>query len=249
MEHYRLRSKIQYVAVSTFIVVVIVAILFMPFFNPGLTIYVTVLAAGASLALQKYLASFAGFFIIKSSSIFDVGDRIRIGNVKGDVKHIGLFHVILDEVGEDEKMGGELTGRIVHVPNLVVLDQPVLNFSKDYSIKEELISCGYIFDEIRIPITPKSDAKKASGILADLLKEVNQDFIKDAKVAFSDGLPNFMQDLESGPKVTIHIDEKNIWIKGRFVTPISKRNDLKTRISMGFLERVRGDPTIEIGEK
>jgi len=113
---------------------------------------VSVLAIGLSLALQKYMASFAGYFVIKSSNIFDVGDRIRIGSMKGDVKHIGLFHVILDEVGEDEKMGGELTGRIVHVPNLVVLDQPVLNFSKDYSIKEELISCGYIFDEIRIPL-------------------------------------------------------------------------------------------------
>lgn len=174
MEHYRLRSKIQYVAVSTFIVAVMVAILFMPFFNPGLTIYVTVLAAGASLALQKYLASFAGFFLIKSSNIFD---------------------------------------------------------------------------EIRIPITPKSDARKAAGILSDLLKDVNLEFVKDASAAFGDGLPNFMQDVEGGPKVTIHIDEKNIWIKGRFVTPISMRNDLKTRISMGFLDRVRGDPTIEIGEK
>jgi small-conductance mechanosensitive channel len=165
------------------------------------------------------------------------------------VKHIGLFHVIVDEVGEDEKMGGELTGRIVHVPNLVVLDQPVLNFSKDYSIKEELISCGYIFDEIRIPVTPRSDAKKAAGILAELLKEVNAEFTKDAAIAFTDGLPNFMQDLEHGPRVTIHIDEKNIWIKGRFVTPITKRNELKTRISMGFLERVKGDGSIEIGQK
>ncbi len=249
MERYRLRSRFEYVAVSTIIIAAMVAVICIPFFNPQLTIYVTVLAAAVSLALQKYLASFAGFFIIKMSNIFEVGDRIRIGNVKGDVKHIGLFHVIVDEVGEDEKMGGELTGRIVHVPNLVVLDQPVLNFSKDYSVKEELISCGYIFDEIRIPITPKSDVKKAAGILAELLKDVNTEFMDGAAQAFTDGLPNFMEDLGSGPKVTIHIDEKNIWIKGRFVTPITKRNDLKTRISMGFLERVKGDPSIEIGEK
>jgi len=147
-----LKSRFRYMLVSIVVVVAIGLILVIPFFNPSLSIYVSVLAIGLSLALQKYMASFAGYFVIKSSNIFDVGDRIRIGSMKGDVKHIGLFHVILDEVGEDEKMGGELTGRIVHVPNLVVLDQPVLNFSKDYSIKEELISCGYIFDEIRIPL-------------------------------------------------------------------------------------------------
>jgi hypothetical protein len=178
-----------------------------------------------------------------------MGDRIRIGSMKGDVKHIGLFHVILDEVGEDEKMGGELTGRIVHVPNLVVLDQPVLIFSKDYSINEKLITCGYIFDEIRIPISTKSDVKKAAMVLEELLKIENNAFMKEAKEAFTDGLPNFIQDVERGPRVTVHIDEKSIWIKGRFVTPIALRNDLKTRISMGFLERTRGDADISIGEK
>lgn len=244
-----LRSKLRYMLASSLIIALITLIIIIPFFNPALSIYVSVLAIGMSLALQKYLASFAGFFVIKSSNIFDVGDRIRIGSTKGDVKHIGLFHVILDEVGEDEKMGGELTGRIVHVPNLVVLDQPVLNFSKDYSIKEELISCGYIFDEIRIPLKPTSDVKKAASILEDLLRAENNAIMKDARAAFTDGLPNFIHDLENGPRITVHIEEKAVWIKGRFVTPIVERNVFKTRITMAFLERIKGDPDIAIGEK
>lgn len=242
-------SKFRYMLASLLIVAAMAAIVVIPFFNSSLSIYVSVLAIGLSLALQKYLASFAGYFVIRSSNIFDVGDRIRIGNVKGDVKHVGLFHVILDEVGEDEKMGGELTGRIVHVPNLVVLDQPVLNFSKDYSIKEELISCGYIFDEIRIPLKPTSDVKKAAAILEELLHIENNAVMEDAKAAFTDGLPNFIHDLENGPRVTVHIEEKVIWIKGRFVTAIHERNVVKTRITMAFLERIRGDPDISIGDK
>ncbi len=244
------RSKFRYLIVSSLMVGVMAFIVVIPFFNPALSIYVSVLAIGLSLALQKYLASFAGYFVIKASSIFDVGDRIRIGTViKGDVKHIGLFHVILDEVGEDEKMGGELTGRIVHVPNLVVLDQPVLNFSKDYSIKEKLISCGYIFDEIRLPLTPGSDVKKAVDILEELLQVENHAIMKDARAAFTDGLPNFIRDLENGPRIIVHVEEKVVWIKGRFVTPVTERNVLKTRITMAFLERIKGDRNIAIGEK
>jgi small-conductance mechanosensitive channel len=242
-------TKLRYLAASSLIIAAIAFIFAIPFFNPALSIYVSVLAIGASLALQKYLASFAGYFVIKSSSIFDVGDRIRIGSIKGDVKHIGLFHVILDEVGEDEKMGGELTGRIVHVPNLVVLDQPVLNYSKDYSIKEKLISCGYIFDEMRIPVKPGSDVKKAAVALEELLRAENNAIMKDAKAAFTDGLPNFVHDLENGPRITVHIEEKAVWIKGRFVTSIAERNIVKTRITMAFLERIKGDNSISIGEK
>lgn len=244
-----LKSKFGYLIMSSLIIGAMACIVVIPFFNPALSIYVSVLAIGLSLALQKYLASFAGYFVIKASNVFDVGDRIRIGSMKGDVKHIGLFHVILDEVGEDEKMGGELTGRIVHVPNLVVLDQPVLNFSKDYSIKEKLISCGYIFDEIRLPLKPGSDIKKAAGILEDLLKAEYAAIMKEAKAAFTDGLPNFIQDLENGPRITVHVEEKVIWIKGRFVTSITERNVTKTRITMAFLDRIKGDQNIAIGEK
>lgn len=242
----RLKTRFRYTVATLLIIVSTGTLLAIPFFNPSLSIYITVLAVGASLALQKYIASFVGYFVIRLSSIFDIGDRIRIGNIKGDVKHIGLFHIIVDEVGDDEKMGGELTGRLLHIPNLVVLDQPVLNYSKDYSVEDEMIACDYIFDEIRIPLSPKSDIRKAASILEDLLKVENTAFMKEARKAFGDGQPNFVHDLESGQKVTIYIDEKQIWIKGRFVTPIKARNEFKTRISMGFIDRIRGDDSIEI---
>jgi hypothetical protein len=132
------------------------------------------------------------------------------------------------------------------VPNLLVLDQPVLNYSKDYSVKDELIESGYIFDEIRIPLRPKSDVQKAVAILEELLWAENSAFVKEAEQVFDKGLPNFLQDVEKGPKVTIHIDSERIWIKGRFVTPIKAKNELKTKIGLEFIGRIRGDSSIEI---
>jgi small-conductance mechanosensitive channel len=246
MKNMRLAARVRDVTITLLIIVLIAVVLVIPFFYPGLGVYITIIAVGASLALQKYIASFVGHFVIRWSSIFDIGDRIRIGNIKGDVKHIGLFHIIVDEVGDDEKMGGELTGRLLHIPNLVVLDQPVLNYSKDYSVRDEIISCGFIFDEIRIPVKPKSDVKKAVVILEELLWTENSVLMKEALKVFGDGLPNFLQDLQNGPRVTIHIDEERIWIKGRFVTTLKARNELKTRISLDFINRIQGDSSIEI---
>ncbi|CAJ36199.1 mechanosensitive ion channel domain-containing protein [Methanocella arvoryzae] len=242
-----LKTQIQDILVSLLIIGVIASILAIPFFRPELSIYITIIALGASVALQKYIASFAAHFVIRRSSAVDVGDRIMIGHIKGDVRHIGLFHIILDEVGDDDKMGGELTGRLLHIPNLLVLDQPVRNYSKDYSTRDQLITCDYIFDEIRIPLTTDSDVTKAAQILSDLLRVENAAFARQAMETFSeDDLPNFFHDLQSGPKITIHIDEERIWINGRFVTTIKTRNDLKTKISLEFIERIRGDGSIHL---
>jgi small-conductance mechanosensitive channel len=240
------RIKIRDTFVVLIVLLLVLSIFSIPFFNPSLAVYMSIIAAGISLALQKYLASFVGHFVIRWSGIFEVGDRIRIGTIKGDVKHVGLFHIIIDEVGEDGKMGGELTGRLLHVPNLLVLDQPVLNYSKDYSVSDELIESGYIFDEIRIPLRPKSDIPRAVAILEELLWAENSAFVKEAEQIFDRGLPNFLQDVEKGPKVTIHIDVERIWIKGRFVTPVKAKNELKTKISLEFIGRIKGDSNIEI---
>ncbi len=83
---------------------------------------------------------------------------------------MGLIHTTLEEVGEDEKLGGELTGRILHVPNLVILDQPVLNYSKDYTVHEKAITSDYMFDEVRIPLTTDSNVARASQVLESILR-------------------------------------------------------------------------------
>ncbi|MDD4984261.1 MAG: mechanosensitive ion channel [Dehalococcoidales bacterium] len=54
-------------------------ILVMPLFRPTMAVYVTLVTLSLTLALQKYVASFAGYFVLRFSKLFRVGDRIRIG--------------------------------------------------------------------------------------------------------------------------------------------------------------------------
>ena len=210
------------------------------------SIYVSVVALGLSLALQKYIGSYFGYFLISFSQIFRVGDRIRIGNIKGDVKRIGLFHFMLDEVGEDEKLGGELTGRILHIPNLIVLDQPVLNYSKDYSRKGKLIHSEFIFDEIRIPLSTQSNTLKAVKILEQLLATENKFTIEQAKAIFGQEYPQYIHEAETTPHILIHIEPQRIWLKGKFVTPFRTRNELRTKILLQFIERIGTETDIHL---
>lgn len=211
-----------------------------------LAVYMSIMAIGLALALQKYVASYFGFFIMRFSRMFNLGDRIRIGNIKGDVKQIGLFHFVLEEVGEDEKLGGELTGRILHIPNLVVLDQAVLNYSKSYSSGDKLLSCDYVFDEIRIPLSSKSDLEESAKLLDAILKTVDRQFIEEAKEAFRSDYPNFLKEAEQGPRILVHLEPHQVWLKGKLVCPVRTRNELKSLVLREFVRQIKGREDIQL---
>jgi len=213
---------------------------------PQIAIWVPIITLGLALALQKYTASFLAYFAITFSSIYGIGDRIRIDNVKGDVRKVGLLHTTLEEVGEDEKLGGELTGRLLHLPNMLVLDKPVLNYSKDYSVHSKAISSDYMFDEVRIPLTTDSNIDKASKLLEGILKSQDKIYMREASQAFQNGYPQFLNEATNSPRVLIHIEPQRIWIKGKFVAPLRGRNDLRSWILLQFLKEVNTHSDIKL---
>ena len=212
----------------------------------NLAIYISIIAIGLALALQKYVASYFGYFVIVFSNMLHVGDRIRIGSYKGDVRHIGLFYLTLDEVGEDEKLGGELTGKILNIPNLVLLDQPVLNFSKGYEKNCKMMQCDYIFDEIRIPVSSDSDIPRAAALLEEIINAEDEAYLAQSKEVFRENYPAFLHEAESNRRVLIHVEEERIWLKGKFVTPYRQRNELRTNMYLRFLEHISKDPNIRL---
>jgi len=212
----------------------------------NLAIYISIIAIGLALALQKYVASYFGYFIIVFSNMLHEGDRIRIDCYKGDVRHIGIFFLTLDEVGEDEKLGGELTGKILSIPNLIVLDKPVLNFSKSYEKKGRTLQCDYIFDEIRIPVTSDSNIARAAGLLEKIINEEDGQYLALAKEVFRENYPSFLHEAESSRRVLIHVDEQRIWLKGKFVAPYGLRNQLRTKMYLHFLEHIGQESKIKL---
>jgi small-conductance mechanosensitive channel len=239
-------SLISTILIFAGVLIIVAATVMAAIYVPQVAVYVPILAIGLALALQKYTASFFAFFVITFSKIYDLGDRIRIGNIKGDIRHIGLMHTTLEEVGEDEKLGGELTGRLLYVPNLVILDQPVLNYSKDYSAGLEAVASDYMFDEVRIPITTDSNVEKASQLLENILKSQDEIYVKQAGQCFQDGYPRFLDEAMSDPRVLIFVEPQHIWIKGKFVAPVESRNDLRSSILLEFIKEATANSDIKL---
>lgn len=86
-----LLTAIVFILVLTIVVITIIAAVNMP----ELALYVPIITIGFALALQKFVASFFAYFLIGFGHLYHVGDRIRVGSYKGDVRRLGMLHTTL----------------------------------------------------------------------------------------------------------------------------------------------------------
>ena len=155
---YRWRKVINYTAVALGVVVVARVWLL------GLTSLATFLglvSAGLAIALSDIVTGLAGWVFILTRRPFEVGDRIEIGEYRGDVIDQRPFAFSLMEIG-NWVHADQSTGRIVHIPNGRVLREPLANYSQGFD---------YIWHELPVMVTFESDWEKAKAILNEAVTE------------------------------------------------------------------------------
>lgn len=149
---YYLRKTVNYSLVT--LGVLIVGRLWLEDIQGGAT-FLGLIAAGIAIALQGPLSNLAGWAYIMYRRPIEIGDRVEIGGVAGDVIDISLFQFSLLEIG-NWVHADQSTGRIVYLPNRTIFDQPQANYSKGFD---------YIWNEIEVVITFESNWQKAKSIL------------------------------------------------------------------------------------
>ena len=88
----------------------------------GLTVLLGVLGAGIAFALQEVIVSVAGWVALSFGRLYDVGDRVQLGGIKGDVIDIGVLRTTLMECGGWIN-GDQYNGRVVRVANSFIFKE------------------------------------------------------------------------------------------------------------------------------
>ena len=124
------------------------------------------MGAGLAFALQKVVTSLAGYFVILRGKTFNVGDRISMGAVRGDVIALNFIQTVIMEMGEPPAVqqqdpgqwvqSRQYSGRVVTISNAQIFEEPVYNYTKDFP---------YIWEEMHLPISYKDDRVKAEQII------------------------------------------------------------------------------------
>lgn len=134
-------------------------------------------SAGIAIALKDVFVNLAGFIFIMWRQPLEVGHRIQIGKVAGDVVDIRPFQFTILEIGNWVD-ADQSTGRMIHIPNGKVFTEHLANYHFGFE---------YIWHEIPVLLTFESNWQKAREILNkiafDYRKNIPEKVEKQIKAA------------------------------------------------------------------
>ncbi len=87
-------------------------------------------SAGISLVFKDYIADLVATMVIRKTKDIKVGNRIKISaagsTTKGDIMEIGILRTTVMEVGDGERLPSVRTGRLIKIPNYMLINNPVM---------------------------------------------------------------------------------------------------------------------------
>ena len=195
--------------------------------NIGITLGLA--GAGIAFALQEVITSFAGWISIMTTNTVKIGQRVKIGAIKGDIIDIGMLKTTIMEVGD--WINGDLyNGRITKISNSYMFKEPLQNYSADYP---------FLWDEITVPIRTESDFKLARKVFLEIAEEVCGDFASNSQHVWSEMTNKYkIEDAQVQPLVTLTFDENWITFTIRYVVDYKRRRITKDQLYTRLLEEI-----------
>jgi small-conductance mechanosensitive channel len=192
-----------------------------------LTVAFGVAGAGVAFALQEVIASIGGWVEISLGRFYQIGDRVQVGGIMGDVIDIGVLRTTLMECGQ--WVNADLyNGRIVRIANSFVFKEPVFNYSAHFP---------FLWDEITVPVKYGSDHRLAREILQRVADEVVGDYATHARAAWKGVVERYMiEDERVEPTVTVIANDNWMEFTVRYVVDYKRRRITKDQIFTRILE-------------
>ena len=233
---HQLRKAINYTLWVT-LAVVGVALFFQRLNLSQLGTVLGLLGAAITIALADLVRSLAGWIYVNSRSGIEIGSRVEVEEVKGDVIDIGLLKTTLLEVGEPLVHGLQSTGRIVTVPNSVFLNRSVFASATVNPL---------VWQEIQILVTFESDWKRAREIIQAAADALHEELVPELQAAFRTLERRYAYRLgPTTPIVYTEIAESGILLTLRYLTHVRRRRGTVDRVSREILDRFDAEPTVE----
>jgi small-conductance mechanosensitive channel len=134
----------------------------------ALAVSFVVLAMAVVWATKETIACMQGAVYRLSSNAFQVGDRINVGGIRGDVIDPGLLSTTVLEVGK----GHQRTGRTISIPNSLFMTEPVLN---------ESLTGEFMLHLLTIPVDRDADLAAIEERALRAANDACADFIDDVR--------------------------------------------------------------------
>lgn len=175
-------------------------------------LFAGLISASLGFALQRPISGMAAWLMLVIKRPFEIGDRVIIGNVKGDISDITLTHVHIKEIGGTIP-SEETSGRLILIPNAKLFEVDIINYTK---------KDNFILDEVSFPITFDSDIDEAQKIAKESAELVLGDYEKKAQKPYS----------------RTYFQPSGVDIFVRYLTLASDRNEISSKITQNIFKKV-----------
>lgn len=193
----------------------------------GIAAYLGIVSAGLAIALQDPLTNLAGFLFIVLRKPFGVGDRIQVGDHRGDVVDVRLFQFSMIEIGNWVD-ADQSTGRIIHVPNGLLFRCPTANYTQGFA---------FIWDEMPVTVTFESDWRKAKGLVEEILERMSAETAEQAQREIAAASASYLVHYRHlTPIVWTSVVDHGVTLTARYVCAPRRRRGTATELWEAVLD-------------
>lgn len=200
------------------------------------------IVALVAFSLKNLAMEIVGYFLLMNRRLFKMYDRIEISGHLGDVIKISPLHFKIAERGNYLSTEGA-TGKIITIPNHVLLEEPIINYSAASHIN---------WYEVDYNLAIDSDWQTAVSICEKALDDYLEEFLSryseeqlqriKAKISLFDGKLDY--------KVHLLIDKDMAVLSCYFPSDYPKASDVKSELNKRILPLLNAEDRIElIGER
>ncbi|HKL25273.1 MAG TPA: mechanosensitive ion channel domain-containing protein [Desulfuromonadales bacterium] len=191
------------------------------------TLAVSLLAVAVALVLatKELILCFSGSVLRHATKAFDLGDRVEVSGMRGEVMDINFFGTSLREVGPG-KLGQQYTGKSIVVPHSLLLNNAVINetFTGDFQL--------HLFT---VPWKIEDDWLRAEALLLEAAEQESAALLeKTRKHMKSLQIRHGIEPPTIEPKVTLEIPEPGC-VNFKIRVPVA--SDRLSRIEQAIIRR------------
>lgn len=206
----------------------------------SLATFLGLLSAGLAIALRDPVTDIAGWIFLVWRKPFNLGDRIEVGNHKGDVIDIRFFKFTVLEIG-NWIHADQSTGRVIHIPNHLILSESIANYTSDFE---------FIWNEIEVVFTFESDWKKAKQLLEKITESHLMDYVNDAEQQVKRASKSYLIHYQNlTPIVYTDVVGDGIKMTIRHLSNPRRRRGINQMIWEDILNAVAEEDTIDFAYK
>lgn len=218
------------------IIVIVLSILSSNWYTALVSLGVLSLILG--FALQTPITSLIGWVYLLIRQPYKVGDRIQIGNAKGDVIDVSYLDTTLWEFGGPYLSTQHPSGRIIKFPNSLVLNETVYNYSWPLF--------PYVWNEIKFQVAYDSDLDFITQTMQQVVEEDLGEQMMDLVNVYRELLKQTpVDELEIKERPVVHFRaSENTWLEAivRYLVHPKESGRVKTRLTKKLLDKLNAEP-------